>query len=82
MKLSLEQEVLHEVWTIFRRDIAKRTSGNFSRGVHTEMYGVFEVKNRKKNYSASVKCNWKKSIECSDHIPDTPKVSSIQVIAL
>ena len=48
MKLSLEQEVLHEVLTIFRGDIAKRTSLYFSLGVHTEMYGVFEVKNRKK----------------------------------
>ena len=48
MKLSLEQEVLHEVLTIFRGDNAKRTSLNFSFGFHTEMYGVFKVKNRKK----------------------------------
>ena len=48
MKLSLEQEVLHEVLTIFRGDIAKRTSLYFSLGVHTEMYGVFKVKNPKK----------------------------------
>ena len=48
MKLSLEREVLHEVWTIFRGDIAKRTSLNFSLGVHFEMYDVFKVKNRKK----------------------------------
>ena len=48
MKLSLEREVLHEVWTIFRGDIAKRTALNVSLGVHIEMYGVFKVKNRKK----------------------------------
>ena len=27
-KLSLEQEVLHEIWTIFPGDMAKRISGN------------------------------------------------------
>jgi len=29
-KLSLEPEVLHEIWTIFRGDIAKRISGNLA----------------------------------------------------
>ena len=29
-KLSLEREVLREIWTIFRGDIAKRISGNLT----------------------------------------------------
>ena len=29
-KLSLEREVLHEIWTIFRGDIEKQKSGNFA----------------------------------------------------
>ena len=30
----------------------------FRHGVHTEIYGVFKVKNRKKFQSGSAKCNW------------------------
>ena len=29
-KLTLQREVLHEVWTIFSRDIEKCVSGNFA----------------------------------------------------
>ena len=57
-KLSLEREVLLKIWTSFCGLIEKLISGNFRCGVHTEIFGVCKVKNRKKFQSGSAKGSW------------------------
>ena len=42
----------------FSRRYWKANMGKFRRGVHTEIYGVFKVKNRKTFQSGSAKCHW------------------------
>ena len=58
------QEIISRVrgfaWNLddFSRRYWKANIRKFHRGVHTEIYGVFKVKNRKKFQSGSAKCNW------------------------
>ena len=42
----------------FGRLFAEILKSKFRCGVHTEIYGVFKVKNRKKFQSGSAKCHW------------------------
>ena len=44
-KFSLEQEVLHEIWTNFPGDIEKRISDNFAVESILKFCGVFKLKN-------------------------------------
>ena len=48
-KLSLEREVLSEIWTIFRGDIAKRISGNLAVESILKFTAFSKLKTEKKN---------------------------------
>ena len=58
------QEILSRMrgfpWNLedFSRRYWKANIRKFRYGVHTEIYGVFKVKNRKKFQSGSAKCHW------------------------
>ena len=52
-KLSLKREVLHEIWTIFRPDIAKRMSGNLA--VESMLkFAVFSKLKSERNFNRQV----------------------------
>ena len=58
VQLSLEREVLHEIWTNFPGDIEKRISENFAEESMLKVTVFSKLKKRKKFLSGSAKCNW------------------------
>ena len=58
VQLSLEREVLHEIWTNFPGDIEKRLSKNFAVESILKFTVFSKLKKRKKFLSGSTKCNW------------------------